>query len=88
MEKSEVQSFKLVKGGIEFETAVDGSIWMGCETEFYQINNDSYNTKVLFNKKQWKSVRDALKYFPEQPIVMELDEEKIEISQCVLHFYS
>jgi len=83
----EVLNYSLVKDGLEFETAIDGMIWMGCETEYYRPNRDSHNVKRKFSKEQWGRIRSALKDFPEQPIVMEFDvDDEISISQCVLRF--
>ena len=83
----EVLNYRLVDGGLEFETAIDGAVWMGCETDFYRPNKDIYNFKIPFNKKQWKKIKDTIRdYFPEQPITIEFEDDEIRVTHCVLVF--
>jgi hypothetical protein len=87
LSEKEVLNYRLVDGGMEFETAIDGVQWMGCETQFYRPNKDIYNWKIPFDKKQWKKIKDTLRdYFPEQPITIEFEDDEIRINHCVLVF--
>lgn len=87
-EHSEVSHYRLIKDGMEF-LKPDGEVvhYFCCETLFYRMNDERYGIKQQLNKKRWEDLRKALFfYFPEQPIVMELDDDCIEITQCVLRF--
>lgn len=80
----ECRFIHIVNNGIELIFKNVPSVFMSCEVNHYK-NENTYEM-IKFNNISWAKVVCALEYFPEQPIVLEFDEETIEITQCVLKF--
>ena len=81
-DKTEITGVEISQNHLIFDSNELVKIKVGIEKLRGEVKS------MLFKKSQWENIRKALEHFPEQPIVMEFQDDKISISQCSLWFYN